>query len=345
MTNARIVAVAAISIFAAGLDAVVMPKEIQTIETVSTVDGFRQKAYWYAPPGTDAGRPVPLLVFLHPWSFTYEMASPRSAELAIEKGWALICPNFRGPNKTPDACGSDKVVQDILDAVAEAKRRARIDEKRIYLLGASGGGYLALLMAGRAPEVWAGVSAWCPISDLARWHADSIVRKNRYAQMMSAACGGTPEEKPEEYRRRSPLAHLAAARAAGVHVDVATGIHDGHAGSVPVGHAIRAFNVLADEKDRISEQEIASIESSQAVPAHLAPSEKTDPWYGKRHSSIHLRRMSANARLTLFEGAHNCCIEAAVAWLGEQRLGADVKWKMPAQTPAQDTAAATEVAK
>ena len=33
------------------------------------------------------------------------------------------------------------------------------------MLGFSGGGHAALLLAGRA-EVWAGVSVWCGISDL-----------------------------------------------------------------------------------------------------------------------------------------------------------------------------------
>jgi len=328
-----------------GVDAVVQPKELQTIVTTSSIDGFKQNAYWYAPPGASAERPVPLLVHLHTWSWTYEMSNPVASELAVKNGWALICPNFRGPNKTPDACGSDKVVQDVLDAVEEAKRRCPIDESRIYLMGASGGGHLALLMAGRAPKVWAAVSAWCPISDLARWHAESVVRKNQYARMMAAACGGTPEEKPEEYRHRSPLTFLAAAREAGVHVDVSTGIHDGHTGSVPVGHAIRAFNMLADEKDRIPDADIAFIEKEQTVPAHLAPEKNEDPWYDARHRRIHLRRASAQTRLTLFEGGHNCCTAAAVAWLGEQRLDRPVTWKMPTERPVESSSSSTAVAK
>jgi len=328
-----------------GVNALDLPKELQTIETVSTIDGLRQNAYWYAPPDATAAKPVPLLVHLHTWSYTYANADMRSVKGAIANGWAVICPNFRGPNSKPDACGSDKVVQDVLDAVAEAKRRTSIDESRIYLIGSSGGGHLALLMAGRAPKIWAGVSAWCPISDLARWHAESTARKSRYFKMMEKTCGGAPAEKMDEYRRRSPLTYLASARDAGVHVDIATGIHDGHTGSVPVGQAIRAFNVLADDGDRISEADISFIEAKQAVPPHLAPVEKEDPWYGKRNSKLYLRRTSANARLTLFEGGHNCCAEAGVAWLGEQRLGAGVTWKMPTPRPKKAVDEAAAVAK
>ncbi len=70
------------------------------------------------------------------------------------------------------------------------RKTLAIDPQRIYLVGVSGGGHMALLMAGRAPEVWAGVSAWCGISDLAAWHRQTKAAGLSYWQSLEKACGG-----------------------------------------------------------------------------------------------------------------------------------------------------------
>ncbi len=189
---------------------------------------------------------------------------------------------------------------------------------------------MTLLMAGRAPEVWAACYAACPISDLARWHRQCGGRNDRwhrYASMMEKSCGGTPADKAEEYARRSPITHLPKARAAGTHVDICEGIHDGHSGSVPVGHAIRAFNVLADEADRISEEDIDFIERNEKVPPHLAFTGK-DPFFDDARR-IYLRRQSANVRLTIFEAGHAGNLNAAADWFTRQVRGRPVDWTLP----------------
>lgn len=113
---------------------------------------------------------MPLLVSLHIWSKNYKMPNPIPPKWCAAHNWAYIAPDFRGPNKTPQALGSDFAVQDIVDAVEWAKKKANIDPNRIYLLGGSGGGHMSLLMAGRHPEIWAGVAAFCPITDVAEWY-------------------------------------------------------------------------------------------------------------------------------------------------------------------------------
>ena len=49
----------------------------------------------------------------------------------------------------------------------------------------------------------------------------------------------------DEYRIRSPLGRLSSAAVAGVPIDLNAGIRDGHVGSVPIGHTLRAFDALA----------------------------------------------------------------------------------------------------
>ena len=250
---------------------------------------------------------------------------------AFRRGWAFLYPHFRGPNNTPEGCGSDLAVQDIVDAVEYAKAHLRIDARRIYLLGGSGGGHMALLMAGRHPEIWAGVYAACPITDIARWYRESKDPERNlwphYGDMIARCCGGTPDERADEYVRRSPLTHLSAARS--VPVDIITGVHDGHrlhkgGGSVPCGHAIRAFNCLAREDDRLSDCQIGEIERTQCVPSNLAFS-GTSPFFS-RENAILLRIPSGNVRLTLFDAGHAGNYREGAEWLSHQRKGELATW-------------------
>jgi pimeloyl-ACP methyl ester carboxylesterase len=309
------------------------PAEVRAIEYTSDADGTNQPALFY-DPGGDA--PKPLLVALHSWSGDYRQANPAYAQWCIAKGWVLIHPDFRGVNQRPEACGSELVVKDILSAVAFAKRTCKIDPSRIYLIGASGGGYASLLLAGRAPELWAGVSAWCPIYDLKAWHAETKTRKLRYAEMLEAVCGGPPgssEIVDEEYRRRSAKAFLAQA-AGKVNLAINTGITDGHHGSVPVGHTLRAFNAVADESDRLSDAAIASFESSPELAAPWRQSIK-DPTFGKKRPLF--RRVSNSAQVTIFQGGHEIVFPAGLAWLEQQRKGKPPVWKFDPPAPIELT--------
>jgi pimeloyl-ACP methyl ester carboxylesterase len=288
------------------------------------IDQSMQDAQFFQAAGSE---PRPLVVCLHTWSGDHCQESyHRLAELAQMKNWHMIFPKFRGPNWQPEGCGSELVVSDLEDAVAYVKNAAPVDPARVYLTGGSGGGHCSLLMAGRRPDLWTAVSAWCPISDIALWHTQSRARKSAYADHIESACGGNPAESAEallEARKRSPLSWLV--NAAGiVPVDISSGIHDGHRGSVPVGQAIRAYNILAEEKDRISESDIAFIEEKEQIPSHFGVPEQ-DPAYGRK---IHLRRQSRSVRLTLFEGGHDILAETAFEWLERQAAGCQPDWSV-----------------
>jgi acetyl esterase/lipase len=300
----------------------------------SSLDGTDQPCYFWAPEKATT-EAVPLIVGLHTWSADYlQLSHYKGVHAYAEKsGWAFVGPNFRGPNSTPQGCGSDYAVQDIVDAVNYAKARVKVDASRVYIIGGSGGGHMTLLMCGRHPEVFAGGAAFCPITDCARWYHESLEdhpgRGKGYAKMLVSACGGTPAEKPEEYKHRSPLTFLPAAREAGVPIYIVTGIHDGWQGSVPVGQSFRAFNVLADEKDRVSEADIDFIEKNQAVPEALKYTGENDPFYHEK-IRIHFRRTSANVRFTLFEGGHGGNFPAGFDFLSRQRKGQPADFTLPA---------------
>ena len=289
----------------------VWPDSVIDISYLSSADNSNQPAMFYNSGST---KKKPLLVGLHTWSSSYKQSdSAPYAKWCIQKDWVFIHPNFRGPNKRPQATGSDLVVADILSAVEYAKQNANVDPKRIYLIGTSGGGYTSLLMAGKAPDIWAGVSAWVPITDLNAWYEESIKLEPKYANHIVASCGGTPGKNDvvdSEYFNRSPINFLFNAKK--VPLDINAGIFDGHSSSVPIGHSLKAFNTLAKLEEKISDSDIDYFEKEAMVPAHLQ-AEKNDPYYNEKN--VLFRRKSNNVRITIFNGGHQGIPFAGLSWL------------------------------
>ncbi|MHC4572600.1 MAG: alpha/beta hydrolase family protein [Planctomycetota bacterium] len=297
-------------------DELAWPGEVKEIRYFSSADASLQPALFYAPRTTEEA--VPLLVALHTWSGNYKQRmSVPYARWCIEKRWVFIHPHFRGPNWTKEATGSELVVADIVSAVDYARAHAKVDADRIYLVGASGGGYTSLLMAGRAPHIWAGVSAWVPISDLRAWYHECEKAGRRYANHIVKSCGGPPGTSAEvdlEYKKRSPITYLKKAK--GLPLDINAGIKDGHTGSVPISHSLRAFNLVAAEKDRICEGDVRYFVEKAQVPPRLKE-KLSDPAYGEKVPLF--RRVSGKARVTIFDGGHEIIYEAALTWLSKQR--------------------------
>lgn len=301
------------------------PEEVNEIKYISSADSTAQPALFYAP--TTTKKAAPLLVALHTWSGNYmQKMSVPYAKWCIEKGWVFIHPNFRGPNWTRQATGSELVVADIISAVDYAKDNANVNPNRIYLVGGSGGGYTSLLMAGRAPDIWAGVSAWVPIMDLRAWYFECRRLGSGHADDIVKSCGGPPDTDPAvdlEYKKRSPISYLK--KAVHLPLDINAGIRDGHhSGGVPVSHCLQVFNIVAAEKDRISEESIKYFVEKAQVPSDLKK-KLVDPTYGKKVPLF--RRSSGKARITIFDGGHEIIYEAALTWLAKQQKQANVVTK------------------
>lgn len=304
-----------------------MDEIMETISIRSGLDGSDQPAMWCCPDiATNvAGASVPLLVSLHTWSHGYAQNNGFAAA-CHERGWAFIAPDFRGPNNRSEACASSLAVQDVLDAVHYARVHACIDTSRIYLAGHSGGGHMSLVMAARAPYLWAGVSAWVPISDLAAWHAQCKLSGEDFWKDLEAVCGGPPGPSTQaEYDARSSLPVLAGAK--GLPIDISAGIHDGHSGgTVPISHSLRAFNVLAAAEGlpelMLTDEQIEEMTRTQQVPASLAGRGKTaTPSTGeteRRKHRILFRRQARATRLTIFDGGHEIDVQTVLDWLALQ---------------------------
>lgn len=232
-----------------------MYDKMQEIWIKSSKDGTMQPSLLYKSESENR----PLLVGLHTWSHNRFNQVERMLPLAVRNDWNLLLPEFRGSNlkENPycrEACGSEKAKQDILDGVAYVREHFAIDEKRIMLLGASGGGHMALLMAAYAPKLWRAVCSFVPITDLEKWYRENA----DYREQIAACCGGAPAEhdtnsaqtgeldwnpeSAEQYITRSPLHY--AGQIAQATVKIYSGKWDP---IVPCHHGLDLYNQIFRE--------------------------------------------------------------------------------------------------
>lgn len=296
------------------------PEPLAEISVTSSADGTRQPSLIWTPEGADL-TPTPLLVSLHSWSYGYlQDRSPWVSE-AQSRGWIYLQPDFRGRNDHPEACGSELARQDIIDALDWVLDHYAVDDSRVYLAGASGGGHMTMLMSGYFADRFSAASAWVGISDLAEWYEFHLTDgvPQRYAQMIAACCGGAPgdsEAVDAEYRSRSPIHHLG--KVGDLHIDLNAGVQDGKTGSVPIMHSLNAFNVIAAAGGHaaIPESAILELWNEGRLSSPNESDRAEDPTFPR---DILLRRTAGNARVTIFDGGHEALPEAACAWLARQR--------------------------
>ena len=294
-----------------------LPK-LTEVKIISSVDGTRQPSLLWVPESAKS-KPTAMLVYLHSWSGDYRQKNDAWQQQAVQRGWIYLHPNFRGPNKRPEACGSKLARQDILDSMDYVASRYQVDPSRIYLAGSSGGGHMSMLMAGYYPRRFSAVSAWVGISDLAAWYRFHVKdgKPQRYAQMILASCGGSPGSSDKidaEYKARSPIHHLH--KVGSLPIDLNAGVRDGHTGSVPIHHTLRAFSVIAKSNGhaRVSDAEMTQLWEQGRLTKPRAADRKADPTYGR---AILLRRRAGQTRVTIFDGGHEGLARAACSWLAK----------------------------
>ena len=166
----------------------------------STIDSSMQPSHFYRAEGDEKR---PLLVGLHTWSHNRTNQIQYLLKFAEEQNFHFLLPEFRGPNlmsnpNKEQTCGSLLAKQDIKDAIDYVcEKESGIDRSNIFLVGLSGGGHMAMLMAGFCPEYFRAIAAFAPISDLERWKKEAP----SYAPHVDYCCNSDPEEM----LKRSPI--------------------------------------------------------------------------------------------------------------------------------------------
>ncbi|MDC6352782.1 prolyl oligopeptidase family serine peptidase [Zeaxanthinibacter sp. PT1] len=283
------------------------PSEFKEVVISPHIEGESQSAYFYKSTSKKA---KPLIVSLHSWSGDYTQAD-RLALLSKDKNINYIHPDFQGPNNHQDACCSSKVIDNIESAIKFAIAEAQVDTAKIYVVGASGGGYTALCMYMKSQLPVAKFSAWASITDLEQWYYESLERNNSYHKDIIDCTGQTSNRLDSRAARlRSPLffpSDTHTSKASKLYLYA--GIEDGTTGSVPYIHSINFYNKLladrqvTDSSRYVRKQEITNLSSREKLPANLGQ-------IGQRE--IFLFRSHENIELTIFEGGHEILSEYAL---------------------------------
>lgn len=296
-----------------------LPK-LTEIKVTSSLDGESQPVLYWAPEKAKT-EPTTVFVFLHSWSGDYRQDNSKWQRQAVERGWIYLHPNFRGANQSPKACGSRWARQDILDAMDFALSKFKVDQGRIYLAGTSGGGHMAMLMAGHHPKRFAAVSAWVGISDLPAWYQFHLKdgKPQRYAQMILDSLGGAPGSRRSidaEYKDRSPIHHLH--RVGDLPLQICAGINDGHSGSVPITHSLHAFNAIARARktELVSDTVISSLVKRKHVAGSTSAITDGGPAFGR---DIVFRKTTGPTSVVIFDGGHEGLPQPACDWLDIHR--------------------------
>jgi len=211
---------------------------IVELQISSTLDGSTEPSLFRPSDGSD---PAPLLVVLHTWSADRHNLIDMMLPMATRNRWHMLAPEFRGPNRTinpraPEACASPLAMRDVIDAVDHVRTKVSVDESRIYLIGLSGGGHMAMMLAGYRPKLWRSIAAFVGISDVEAWHSENA----SYAPHIAICCGGPPSDATrEEYRRRSPMSYAAEIAQSELHL-----YHGKFDRSVPFTHSVRLFDAV-----------------------------------------------------------------------------------------------------
>jgi dipeptidyl aminopeptidase/acylaminoacyl peptidase len=159
---------------------------------------------------------LPLIVLLHTevhGDFNPDDDLRVTREL-IEQGYAVIAPDYRGSTgyggdfwRLIDYGGLEN--EDVLLARRwMVEHYPKIDSSRVGLMGWSHGGMIALMNIFLHPNEYAVAYAGMPVTDLPFRLSKKDVP---YRELFSAPyhIGKTVEQDPEEYLRRSPVAHAA----------------------------------------------------------------------------------------------------------------------------------------
>ena len=197
----------------------------------SSFDGTHQPSLFFESEKENR----PLLVGLHTWSYNRFNQIENMLPLAEKLGFNLLLPEFRGSNleSNPDcknACGSKAAKQDIKDAIDFVLKNYKIDSENVFLLGLSGGGHMALLMAGMCPEYFKAIGAFVPIADLEKWSEENP----HYAPDILACC-----KNGEEMKNRSPINYADVIAKSNLKI-----FHGKHDPVVPVSQSMDLFNTI-----------------------------------------------------------------------------------------------------
>ena len=188
------------------------PGEVEEIWYSSSHDGLAIQGWIVKPPEFDTNRKYPLILEIHGGPFAnYGDRFAAEYQLYAAAGFVVLYTNPRGSTSYGQDFGNaihhaypGNDYYDLMSGVDELISRGYIDEKQLFVTGASGGGVLSSWIVGHTDR-FAGAVAQKPVI-------------NWYSWVLTADMGGTvglnywlpdaPWNALEHYMQRSPIHHV-----------------------------------------------------------------------------------------------------------------------------------------
>jgi len=246
----------------------------RSFHRVTARDGLSMPVYVTHPPGAKDTDPLPAVVLVHggPYVRGSDLSWDAEAQFLASRGYRVIEPEFRGSTgygwahfKAGWKQWGLAMQDDLADAVQWAAKERLVDASRVCIMGASYGGYAALMGPIRHPKTYRCAISYAGVTDIElmydiRW-SDLGEQDKQYgmprligdqikdADQLRAT---SPLQRAAEikvpvllghggYDRRVPIAHaskfVSAARSAGVSIEDITYPEEGHGWMVPGTHA------------------------------------------------------------------------------------------------------------
>ncbi|AXK31666.1 S9 family peptidase [Streptomyces armeniacus] len=206
--------------------ALVHPGTPLTSHTVTSLDGTTVQLWAGRPRGTR--EPLPTLLSVHggPQLVTVDRYTPE-AQAWLENGFAYAAVNYRGSQTFGRRYREgfwhtigERELEDLAASVEWLVAEGIADKDKVFVSGASYGGYLSLLSVGRLPGLFAGAMAFVPMADWAGAYDDMNPALRAAWRSFFRI---TPDEDPGVFRRASPISYVEHVRAP---VWIKTGTHD-----------------------------------------------------------------------------------------------------------------------
>jgi dipeptidyl aminopeptidase/acylaminoacyl peptidase len=188
--------------------------------TYKARDGLDIPAFVTLPRSSKTRKNLPLVVYVHggPWVRGSHWGWNPEVQFLASRGYAVIQPEFRGSTgygeklfKAGWRQWGQAMQDDLADAARWAIAQGIADPKRIAIVGASYGGYAAMMGLVRHPDVFACAVNWVGVTDMElfftkNWGDDipAIAKTHGMTQLI-----GDPKTDAEMLRANSPVLQAA----------------------------------------------------------------------------------------------------------------------------------------
>jgi len=210
---------------------------------------------WYLPAAL-GNPPYPAVLWVHggPWWQVFDAWSPYLQAFS-QSGFAVFAPNFRGSTgygaefrnlDLGDPGGGD--LKDVVYGARWLRGRPEVDGSRIAIVGGSYGGFMTLIALTKEPEVFAAGVAIVPVAD---WLEMFGLSDSAFKHFMMELFQGSPEQKEQLYRDRSPITYVERIQAP---VMIIHGRHDSRCPIQPVEKFVRRLRELGHPHEFVVEE-------------------------------------------------------------------------------------------